>query len=172
MIAGAGETGGYLVVGRIGGPHGVRGEVRFKILTDFPERLVPGKQVYLGEEHERWTIAGLRGSGEKSILQLSGVTDIVQAGYLRNQFVYVHISEVPDLPEGEMYTHNLIGLEVRTEAGEPLGSIREILHTGANDVLLLVNDAGEERLLPAIDDVLLEIDLEGKTAVVRLLPGL
>jgi 16S rRNA processing protein RimM len=114
----------------------------------------------------------LRGSGEKAILQLSGVTDIVQAGYLRNQFVYVHISEVPDLPEGEMYTHNLIGLEVRTEAGEPLGSIREILHTGANDVLLLVNDAGEERLLPAIDDVLLEIDLEGKTAVVRLLPGL
>lgn len=172
MTIGAGETGGYLVVGRIGGPHGVRGEVRFKILTDFPERLVPGKQVYLGEERERRTIAGLRGSGEKSILELSGVTDMVQAGLLRNQFVYVHISEVPDLPEGEIYSHDLIGLEIRTEAGERLGSVREILYTGANDVLLVVDEAGVERLLPAIDEVLLEIDLAERTAIVRLIPGL
>jgi 16S rRNA processing protein RimM len=167
-----GDTDGYLVVGRIGGPHGVRGEVRFKILTDFPERLVPGKRVYVGEGREVKSIAGLRGGDEHAILELAGVTDRFQAGHLRNQFVYVHISEVPDLPEGELYTHALIGLEVRTETGEPLGRIAEVLYTGANDVLVLVDENGNERLIPAIDDVLIGIDLEAGTAQVRLLPGL
>lgn len=171
-MARPGETDGYLVVGRIGAPHGVRGEVRFRILTDFPERLVAGKRIYVGESREERSIAGLRGAGENGILELDGVGDRFQAGHLRNQFVYVHVRDVPDLPEGEMYTHELIGLEVRTETGEGLGRIREILHTGANDVLIVSDEAGNERLLPAIDDVLIEIDLEARSVLVRLLPGL
>jgi 16S rRNA processing protein RimM len=171
-MAHPGDAGGYLVVGRIGRPHGVGGEVRFKILTDFPERLVPGKQVFIGEDREARTISGLRGSADSAILSLSGVTDREQASLLRNAFVYVPLSEVPDLPEGEFYTHELIGLEIRTETGEILGRVREVLYTGANDVLVVADDGGNERLLPAIDEVLISIDLENGTAEVRLIPGL
>jgi len=171
-MARSGETDGFLVVGRIGKPHGVLGEVRIKILTDFPERLVIGKKVYVGESREPRTIDGLRGGGDKLILALSGVADRVEAGLLRSNFVYVHLSEVPELPEGEFYSHELIGLELHTEAGEALGRVREILYTGANDVLIVVDEAGNELLLPAIDDVLLSIDLEANRALVRLLPGL
>jgi 16S rRNA processing protein RimM len=171
-MARSGETDGFLVVGRIGKPHGVQGEVRFKVLTDFPERLVIGKKVYVGEGREPRTIDGLRGGGEKIILALSGVADRVEAGLLRSNFVYVHLSEVPELPEGEFYSHELVGLEVHNEAGETLGRIREILYTGANDVFVVVDAAGNELLLPVIDDVLLSIDLEAKRVLVRLLEGL
>ncbi|HUF39014.1 MAG TPA: ribosome maturation factor RimM [Anaerolineales bacterium] len=162
----------FIVVGRIGRPHGVKGEVRLKILTDFPERLVAGKQVYLGENKAPVTILGLRGAGDSLILSLAGVSDRIEAGLLRSTFVYVHLSEVPDLPEGEFYSHDLIGLEVITELGETLGRISEILYTGANDVLVVVGEGGIERLLPAIDDVILSIDLEASRVLVRLLPGL
>lgn len=172
MINPSGEPDGYIVVGRIGRPHGVRGEVRFKILTDFPERLVAGKQVFVGEDREPRTINGLRGGGEAVILALSGVADRTEAGLLRSNFVYVRLSEVPDLPEGEFYTHQLIGLEVRLESGESLGRITEILYTGANDVLVVIDEGGAEKLIPAIDDVLLSIDLDANQVQVRLLPGM
>jgi 16S rRNA processing protein RimM len=171
-MSGVGEPDDFLVVGRIGRPHGVQGEVRFKVLTDFPERLVPGKQVYVGDGREPRKISGLRGGGDYVILKIDGVEDRGQAGMLRSNFVYVRRSEVPSLGEGEFYTHELIGLKVETETGEVLGTISEILYTGANDVLLVLDETGGERLLPAIDDVLLSIELDAKRVLVRLLPGM
>ena len=161
----------FLVVGRIGRPHGVRGEVSFKVLTDFPERLVAGKTVFVGPDYREMTLAGRRGSLDRMILAFEGVRDRDAAGNLRSQLVHVRTAEVPALPDGEIYVHELIGMAVHT-GDAYLGEVVEILATGANDVLVIRTPGGEERLIPAIDQVLVEIDLENDRIRAELLPGL
>ena len=162
----------FLLVGRLGRPHGVRGEIQFRLLTGFPERLVSGKAVYIGEDHAEFRIAGLRGAAGKQILALHGLNGREQAARLRNSLVYVRTEGVPPLPEGEYYFHELIGMRVVSDNGSELGRLAEIIETGANDVFVVREEDGRERLLPAIDDVLLEIDPVQGTILVHLLPGL
>jgi 16S rRNA processing protein RimM len=76
------------------------------------------------------------------------------------------------LPEGEFYYHELLGLSVLNETGESLGKVTEIIQTGANDVYVVTNAAGNEILLPAIAEVILDVDLDSKIIKVHLLPGL
>ena len=78
----------------------------------------------------------------------------------------------PDLPAGEYYHHQLLGLQVIDETGKLLGQVSEILETGANDVLVVRPSMGEEILLPAIDPVILQVNLEQGVMQVHLLPGL
>lgn len=162
----------FLLVGRVGRPHGVRGEVQFQVLTDFPERIVPGKRLLLGDDKKPYEVLTVRGSEERLILGLAGLADRDAAGLLRNELVFVPASEVPALPEGEYYLHELIDLPVQTEDGTLLGILTEILYTGANDVFVVEKEGGGELLLPAIDDVVLEVDIEKGRIVVRLLEGL
>ena len=77
-----------------------------------------------------------------------------------------------ELPEGEFYYHELLGLSVMDETGESLGKVTEIMQTGANDVYVVTNEAGHEILLPAIAEVILDVDLDSKIMKVHLLPGL
>jgi 16S rRNA processing protein RimM len=91
---------------------------------------------------------------------------------LRNQLVHVSAADRPPLPEGEYYHHQLLGLQVIDESEQPLGWLDQILTTGANDVYLVRDQAGGERLIPATDEVVLDIDLERKIIRVHLLPGL
>jgi 16S rRNA processing protein RimM len=94
------------------------------------------------------------------------------AGELRNKFVYVQAKDRPPLPDGEYYYHELIGLQVDTDAGETLGVLTDILETGANDVYIVSPDQGQDILLPAIPSVVLEINLEQGRMLVHILPGL
>lgn len=162
----------FLVVGQMGRPHGVRGEIQFKPLTDFPERLVPGKVILVGDAHAPYKLLGVRGSVKRMILALDGIFDRDQASYLRNELVYVLSTEVPELDEGVFYHHELIGLQAVSEDGTVLGILREIIDTPANEVFVLLQENGKELLIPAIDDVILAIDLVNETILVRLLPGL
>ena len=82
------------------------------------------------------------------------------------------VADLPPLPDGDYYHHQVIGLDVVDEAGRLLGKVTEILETGANDVLLVRSEAGREILLPMIDDVVLEIALTDKLIRVHLLPGI
>jgi 16S rRNA processing protein RimM len=85
--------------------------------------------------------------------------------------VYVHRKEIPELPEGEYYQHQLLGLRVEAEDGQDLGQLEEILPTGANDVYLIRLPNGRELLLPAIAGILLDVNFQAKTMRVRVLPG-
>lgn len=162
----------FLVVGRLGRPHGVRGEIQFRVMDEYSGGFRPGETVYIGEEKTGYRIAGLRGAGVKRILALDGVSSRDLAGRLRNRLVYVRMDTLPPLPEGEFNNHELIGMRVLAENGSELGVLAEIILTGANDVFVVNDSSGRERLLPAIDDVLREIDPQERTILVRLLPGL
>jgi len=161
-----------LVVGKVRRPHGVHGEVVAEIYTDFPERISLKKAIYLGEKHVKLVIASQRPHNEGLLLGFEGVTTPEQAGRYRNQILSIAASEASELPEGEYYFHELLDLEVVDVAGNPLGTLTEILETGANDVYVVTDSAGRELLLPAIPEVVLDVDLDAKTMKVSLLPGL
>ncbi len=157
----------FLAVGRLRRSHGIAGEMIMDVLTDFPERLRPGKIIYVGETHEPVKIQGLRGHDQALIIHLADLDSPEAAAKYRNAMVYVKASELPRLPEGEYYHHELLGLSVVNEAGEELGQLADILETGANDVYLVKTPAGKEILLPAVEEVILEVDLERHQIRVR-----
>jgi len=167
----AGEP-AFLAVGKVRRPHGVAGDVLVEICTDFPERLKSNSTVYAGEKAFPLTISRQRFHNDGVLLAFDGFTTPEQVGRFRNQILYIKSADAAELPEGEYYFHELIGLSVTDETGEFLGEVTEIVQTGANDVYVVTNGAGRELLLPAISEVVLDVDLVSKSMKVHLLPGL
>jgi 16S rRNA processing protein RimM len=161
----------FLVVGQLGKAHGIRGEVSLTLLTDFPERIRAGKTLYLGEDHRPSLVRHARPAGTKLLLSFEGVENRTQAEEFRNLIVSVQQREIPPLPEGEYYYHQLLGLHVTAEDGQDLGHLEEILSTRANDVYLIRLPDGRELLLPVIPGVLLHVDLPNRHMQVRVMPG-
>lgn len=166
----------YLLVGRVLRPHGVRGELRVKIITNYPERLVQHTHFYLAHSNSpeivhRYPVEGLRFHKKALLLKLDGCDDRNAADELRGMLVQIPVEDAVPLEEGEYYLFQLIGVRVETEGGEWLGQVVEVIETGANDVYVVRGPRGEV-LLPAVDEVVLELDLESKHMLVRLLPGL
>ena len=162
----------YLVVGFLRRAHGVRGEIIMDLHTDFPERLRNGRKLFVGEERKPIILSGSRPHAKGMLVKFKGIETPEDAGQLRNQWVYVRAADVPDLPEGKIYQHELFGYEVVDEEGNPLGELVEILETGANNVYVVRNSSGKEILLPAIPSVVLEIDPARRLMRVHLLEGL
>lgn len=167
----------YLIVGEILRPHGIRGELRLRILTDYPERLTPGKILYLGEDvgdtrMQTYTVEALRTSKEYGLLKLAGIDDRNAAELLRDLMVMVPLDQAVPLDEGEVYLFELIGMAVQTDAGESFGEIVDIIETGANDVYVVDSPQHGEVLLPAIDDCILKIDAEARVVTIHLMDGL
>ncbi|MFN2281826.1 MAG: ribosome maturation factor RimM [Anaerolineales bacterium] len=162
----------FVVVGKFRKPHGIRGEIRMSVLTDYPELISPGKMVYVGPQNQAYTIKDLRWHGGDLLLSLEELPDRTAVEVFRNVMVSMKSSDIPVLPEGEYYLHQLVGMEVVTDQGEALGKLAEILITGANDVYLVRTPAGKELLLPAIDEVIREIDLELGLIRAHLIAGL
>jgi 16S rRNA processing protein RimM len=164
------------VVGQVLRPHGVRGEVRVKILTGYPERLEQHACFYLArpaspEAVRRYPVEQLRLHQDVLLLKLGGCDDRNTADALRGMLVQIPAAEAVPLEEGEYYLFQLVGMQVETEDGEHLGRVTQVLETGANDVYIVQGSRGE-MLLPAIEDVMVELDLESRRMVVRLTPGL
>ena len=162
----------YLAIGYLRRPHGVQGEIIMDLHTDFPERIKSGRKVYIGEKYEAFTIGSARVHGNGLLVKLRGFDSPETAGRFRNQWVYVKSTEVPALPEGQHYKHELIGLTVMTDNGDKLGILNEVLETGANDVYVVVKEDGKDILLPAIPDVILEVNMNDKVVKVHLIDGL
>lgn len=162
----------FLAVGKFSRPHGVHGDVLLQLYTDFPERLKPGTTVFAGSEHLPLRIRHRREHSGRLILSFDEYSNPEEVGVLRNQYLFVRADTLPSLPEGEYYHHELIGMQVVTEEGKPLGVLNQIIETGANDVYVVQPENGREVLLPAIDEVILDIDLAQNEMRVHLLPGL
>jgi 16S rRNA processing protein RimM len=162
----------FLVVGKLRRPHGVHGEILMDVYTDFPERLEAGVTVYLGPQHMPVQIRNTRWQAPAMLVAFARYGSREEVGELRNLLVHVRADDRPPLSEGEYYHHQVLGMQVVEESGENLGVLSGILETGANDVFIVTTQEGREILLPATEDVLLEIDLERKQMRVHLLPGL
>jgi 16S rRNA processing protein RimM len=182
----------FLIVARVLRAHGVAGELACEIVTEFPERFKRTRRVFLsppdlerGEPSAsvaptpmavtRARIAPHRGHDEV-IVQLDGVGDRDAAEKLQGWFVQVPQSEAWRLPRGRYYWHQIVGLRVVTTEGEEIGTVAEILETGANDVYVVkgngVTGDGRERLIPAVKQVVTKIDPDQGEMVVALLPGM
>jgi 16S rRNA processing protein RimM len=162
----------YLVVGFLRRAHGLRGEIIMDLHTDFPERLRSGRKLFVGQERKPMTLSGARPHAKGMLVKFKGVETPEDAGQLRNQWVYVTTTDVPSLPEGKLYQHELFGFEVVDENGNSLGKLVEIIETGANDVYVVKDSNGRELLLPAIPSVILETDPARRLMRVHLLEGL
>ncbi|MCL4239205.1 MAG: 16S rRNA processing protein RimM [Anaerolineae bacterium] len=167
----------FLLLGQVLRPHGIRGELRVEVLTAYPERIGPGQRVYLGPSPtdvsaaRLYTIVQARQHQKYLILQLAGIGDRNAAELLREQYVMVAFEDAVPLEDGEYYLFQVIGLEVVTTEGEVLGSIQEVLETGANDVFVVRGPRGEV-LLPVIDECVQHIDFDAGRITVRLLEDL
>ncbi len=162
----------YLAVGLLRRPHGLLGDLLLEIYTDFPERLRPGTKIYVGDAHQPLKITRRRPHNDGLLLGFEGITTSEQASKYRATMAYVPMEDRPALPDGEYYHHQVIGINVFAETGKELGVLTEIIETGANDVYVVKPAEGREILLPALKDVILNVDLVTKTMRVHLLPGL
>ena len=162
----------FLVIGKLRRPHALHGEMLMEIMTDFPERIKPNNVVYVGEEHLPMRIRSCRIYRQMLLIAFDNYHDPESIGQFRNNLVYVRTADIPPLPEGEYYHHQLLGMRVVSEDGRLLGHLIKILETGANDVYLVRTESGPDLLLPAIDSVILEINIERNEMLVHLLPGL
>lgn len=178
----------FLVVARVLRAHGTGGEVSCEIVTEFPQRFRRTKRLFLtppagpgrgeplaGATPRPYAVSRARITPHRGhsgvILSLEGVPDRDAAEALRGWLVQVPEGEAWKLPSGRFYWHQIVGLRVVTTEGEELGTVSEILETGANDVYV-VKGSGGERLIPAIKQVVTEIAPDRGEMVVSLIPGM
>lgn len=156
----------FILIGKVRRPHGMDGELIVDAYSEDPQRFKPGNQIYLGEEHQLHVIKSRRSHDKSLLITFKGIDDSDAAGNLRNQLVYIHRENLPVLPEGRYYHFDLIGLNVFDKSGNSIGKLVEVLETGANDVYVVKNEQGEETLLPALAQVVLEVNLADGCMVV------
>jgi 16S rRNA processing protein RimM len=162
----------WVAVGRITRTHGVKGEVAVLPLSDVGSRFEAGSTLFLEEREDRpLTVMASRPHQHRLLVSFRGVEDRTSAEALRGRYLFVPTSSAPHLPEGEFWAHDLVGCDVLTEDGRSLGRIREILHTQANDVWA-ADGADGEVLIPALKEVVREVNVAGRRVVVREIPGL
>jgi 16S rRNA processing protein RimM len=157
-----------LAVGTIIGTHGIRGELKILLTTDEPEHLTTVKRVYVGDEQHPRRVLSVRLHDRFALMRLKGVPTPEAGAAFRGQQVRIAGTDARPLAAGEFYLYQLIGLKVVDESGQPLGTVTDIMETGANDVLVVAPvDGGKEQLYPNHPDVVLEIKPEEGILVVR-----
>ena len=160
-----------MVVGRVIRPHGPDGTIRVQPYSDNPDRFQVGNNL---------TVAGTTRSisdfrmlpGGYALLRLDGLESVDTVRSLAGQWLVAPDEPVPDLPPGEYYHYQLVGLNVVTDQGEDLGTLQEVLVTGSNDVYLVKSASAEEILLPAVSQVIKDVDLPSGRMLVHLIDGL
>jgi 16S rRNA processing protein RimM len=158
-----------IVIGRIARPWGLYGDLKVIVQSDVPERFADLTRVFL--DGRPYRVRRSKHEGPFARLALAGITSREAADDLRGQFVEIPQSETAPLPEGQFYHFQIIGLRALTEAGEEIGTVSDVIPTGANDVYLVQGPKGEI-LVPAIEDVVRSIDLDAGTLTVAPIEGM
>jgi 16S rRNA processing protein RimM len=157
----------FLVAGRLRKSHGLNGEMWIEVLTDHPEFLIQGFPVFIGKNYDKHTISAFRMAGKLGLIQFDGFNNPESLRIFANAYLYFETKDLPALEDEEYYHHDLIGLEVKNEDGELLGTLTEIIVTGANDVYVISPIYGSKDLLiPAIKSVIKKIDIESKQIII------
>lgn len=155
-----------MLVGRVGGPFGVRGEIKVELHTDFPERFERLAHGYFGPNYRRQSIEGSRTHKGQVLLKLKGLDTREAVEELRGEEIFVPRDEAVPLPEGHYYLDDLLDMTVATTSGHPIGRVTDVLRTGSNEVLV-VNEGRDAVLIPVIKDAVRVLDLEGRQVVVE-----
>lgn len=158
-----------LSVGRLGGAHGVRGEIRMHILTDEPDHLKTIKTIYLGERDTPITLENIRFTDKGALLKIAGTDTPEAAAKLSGLNVKIDGTDARPLAPGEYFLFQLIGLKVTHEDGSFVGVVVDLIETGAHDVLVIGErpDSPDNLLVPNHPEFVLEMDPAAGTMVVR-----
>jgi 16S rRNA processing protein RimM len=160
-----------VAVGRVSRAHGVQGEVAVLVLSEVEGRFAPGANLWL-EDGRTLTVESSKPHRGGLLVRFREVRDREQAEGLQRALLVVPESSSPSLPEGSWWDHQIEGCTVETDRGRPLGTVREVIHTAANDVWAVVDGGGRETLVPVLIDVLVSVDVGAKRIVVREIAGL
>ncbi|GAP00101.1 ribosome maturation factor RimM [Fructobacillus ficulneus] len=169
------ETEKYYKIGTIVNTHGIRGELKIKAITDFAEdRFAKGQVIYRLDngQYRKETIAKARIHKGMWLLTFVGVDNINQVEIFKGQDVFVDEADRDELPEGEYYYNEIIGATVVDLTDRTIGTIKDIMETGANDVWIIKRPSGKDVLIPVIDDVIKEVDVDEQVVRIDLLEGL
>ena len=161
-------------VGVIANTHGIRGEVKVYPTTDDIKRFGKLKNVYLeyNGSHILMDIQGVRYQKNMVLLKFKGIDDINEVEKYKSCGLFVERKDAVPLKKGEFFIADLIGVEAVSDEGEKLGTVCDVLQTGANDVYVIRKEGSEDLLIPAIRECILDIDIEGGSMKVHLLEGL
>lgn len=163
-------------VGKIVNTHGIRGEVRIISRTDFPEeRYQIGNRlsVFIPEKDPiEVVVKSHRLHKQFDLLTFEGYENVNDVEPFKGALLKVNESQLGDLGEDEYYFHEIIGCTVMTETGEEIGVIKEILTPGANDVWVVKGQRAKEILIPYIDEIVKEINIDEKKIKIHLMEGL
>ncbi len=159
----------HFSVGIVLKPHGLKGELKVKPLTDDPARFDRLERVYVkqADGYKEFPIASTRYHKGFVYLKLSGVDSVEAASTLRNQYFWIPRSEAIALPEGSYFIGDLVGSSVKTIQGDLLGTLTDVIQTGSNDVYVVKGKKGEV-LIPALKEVVKDIDIEAGLVTVDL----
>ena len=165
----------FIAIGRISKPHGVKGEIRIEYFNpEEPHMFSHYQTIFLqGDEKSLhpYRLLTVRPHKKFILAQLEGIQSRAEAEQLRGKVVLIDPAELPPLKEDEYYWQDILGMRVVSEQGEDVGTIKEIVPTGSNDVYV-VQRGTQEFLIPATQDAIMSIDIKGRTMVIRPLEGL
>lgn len=162
----------YLMVGVIANTHGVRGEVKVYPTTDDVNRFKKLKEIYMGDEKAPLHIQSVKFQKNMVILGFKEYTSLNEVEGLRNKELFVDRAHAVKLQKDEYFISDLIGMEVVTDEGKTLGEVQDVLQTGANDVYVVKTTDGNEVLLPAIKECVLNVDMNERVMSVHIMEGL
>ncbi len=164
----------FLRVGVISSTHGIRGEVKVYPTTDDPGRFLDLDEVILdtGREHKILEIEGVKFFKNQVILKFKGYDNINDIEKYLKKDLLVDREHAVELGENENFIADLIDMEVVTDEGKVLGTLTDVIETGANDVYAVKTPEGKEILLPAIRDCILDVNVDEKRMTVHVMEGL
>ncbi|MFH2044822.1 MAG: ribosome maturation factor RimM [Pseudomonadota bacterium] len=166
---------GFIAIGKIVGAHGIYGAVKVYAYSESFSVFETGNTLYLKNDHDStgscYRIKGFTPHSRFALVFFEGVDARDMAHSLKGFEIFIEKSKLPELEEKTYYWDDIIGLYVYTSDGDYLGKIESIIQTGSNDVYVVKNE-GKEVLVPALESVVLNIDLDQKTMKVKLPEGL
>ena len=164
----------WATIGKVVAPFGIHGELKVYSLSDIPNRFTSLKAVYLlCPEPVRYVIKNVRPfKGDFVLLKFAGINDPTTADTLRNAEVVIPLDQLAKLPPDFYYQHDILGLQVYTLDDRLVGTIVDILVTGSNDVYVVKGAEGQQFLIPAIKEVIKQVDLIRRMMYIEPMRGL
>lgn len=164
----------YIEIGQIVNTNGLKGVVKVNPFTDDISKFEDLKYVYiqLKSELKKVKIEQVRYNKNQVLIKLEGIDSIEEAEKYRNFYLKTEKESQEDLGEDTYYIVDLIGIDVYSDKNEYLGKIEDVFPTGSNDVYVVKDNLGKQILIPAIADVVKEVDLKNKKMIINLIPGL
>ncbi len=159
-----------ILVGKVLRPWGIKGVIKILSLSDNDTRFCVGNSIYI--EEKKYIINDMKKSKNNILISLDTIKNANQAELLKGKSIKVFLEDISSLESGNYYHFQLLGLKVFTEERKYLGDLRDILNTGANDIYIISLGNSKDILLPAIKDVVLEIDLNKEHMIVKIPKGL